>query len=192
MIERLYNNGIILFGDFRLSSGISSPYYIDLRRIYSISPLFKDVIKLYMDKLRLIEHFDVISGIATGSIPLASVLAYLLEKPMIYVRKNRKNFGIGRVVEGFLREGEDAVVIEDVVTTGSSILDAVNAIRGLGGRVEYALAFVDRLQGASQNLHEYNVKLISIYKVTDMLDYLFRRSFIDKEKYLQVLEYIKR
>ena len=192
LIEQLYRSGVVLFGDFKLSSGIWSPYYIDLRKIYSIPYLFKDVVNLYRIKLNDLPHYDVISGIETGSIPLASVLAYTLEKPMIYVRKKRKEFGASRIIEGALNKGDYVVIIEDVVTTGESISEAVDVIRGLGGIVEYALAFIDRMQGASQNLSEKDVKLVSIYKVTDMLDHLFKKGFIDEERYLHVLKYIRR
>ena len=192
LIERLYRSGVILFGDFKLSSGIWSPYYIDLRKIYSIPYLFKDVVDLYRAKLNELPNYDVISGIETGSIPLASVLAYILEKPMIYVRKKRKEFGASRIIEGILNKGDYVIVIEDVVTTGESISEAVDVIRSLGGVVEYALAFIDRMQGASQNLSKKNIKLISIYRVTDMLNHLFKKGFLDEERYHHILNYIKR
>ena len=192
LIERMYRNSIILFGDFKLTSGMWSPYYIDLRKIYSIPYLFRDVVHLYRIKLGELSRYDVISGIETGSIPLASVLAYTLEKPMIYVRKRRKEFGASKIIEGVLNKDDYVIVIEDVVTTGGSVSEAVDAIKSLGGKVEYALAFIDRMQGASRNLSEKGVKLISIYRVTDMLNYLFKKGFVDKERYLHVLRYIKR
>ncbi len=192
LIESLFKSGIVLFGDFKLSSGMRSPYYIDLRKIYSVPFLFRDVVNLYRVKLNELLPYDVLSGIETGSIPIASALAYILEKPMIYVRKKRKGFGANKAIEGILNRDEHVIIIEDVATTGGSIAEAVDVIRSLGGIVDYALAFIDRMQGASENLSMKNVELISIYKVGDIMKYLFRKGFVDEETYNLVMDYIGR
>lgn len=190
-IEDMYRNNIILFGEYKLSSGLTSPYYIDLRRVYSIPTLFKNMATLYLEKLDTVD-FDVVSGIETGSIPIASILAYLLDKPMIYVRRRRKDFGVGKMIEGFLNRGDDVIVVEDVITTGGSVGDAVETIRSMGGKVRYALAFVDRMQGAYNLLKNMGVTLLSIYRVVDIVNYLFKKGFLDRVRYDIVLKYIGR
>ena len=190
LIEALYKEGIIMFGDFRLSSGVWSPYYIDLRKIVSRPRLFKRVVSHYLAMLDEVGGYDVISGIETGSIPLASVLSYLLEIPMIYVRKKRKDFGAGRLIEGSINPGNRIVVIEDVVTTGGSVRYAVESIRRLGGSVDYAVAFIDRMQGAVKNLSEIGVSLISIYRITDIFDVLHEAGLLDDGKYHLVMDYV--
>jgi orotate phosphoribosyltransferase len=181
---------MILFGEFTLTSGIKSPYYIDLRRAISYPSVFRSILSRYVDVLNGLGDYDKLAGIETGSIPIASVLSYVLSIPMIYVRKRRKDFGGGRLIEGVLDEGDKVVVIEDVVTTGGSILYAVDSIREVGGEVDYAIAFIDREQGASSRLGEAGVKLISVYRVSSIVEELYRYGFLDHDSYNDVMDYI--
>ena len=190
LIEALYREGVILFGDFRLTSGAWSPYYIDLRKVISRPRLFKRVVSHYIAALDMIEGFDVISGIETGSIPVASVVSYILDYPMIYVRKKRKEAGAGKVIEGSLNPGSRVVILEDVTTTGGSILRAVEAIRSIGGVVEYAVTFIDRMQGAVKNLAEADVELLPIYRVKDIVEVLHSSGLLEDDRYAVVMEYI--
>ncbi len=190
LIEALYREGIILFGDFRLTSGAWSPYYIDLRMVISRPRLFKRVIAHYLAALDELDGFDVVSGIETGSIPIASVVSYILDYPMIYVRKKRKEVGAGKVIEGSLNPGSRVVVLEDVVTTGGSVLHAVESIRSLGGVVEYAVAFIDRMQGAVENLSRKGVKLLPIYRIRDIVEVLHESNLLENDRYSLVMEYI--
>lgn len=190
LILSLYEIGSISFGDFILASGIRSPYYIDLRRVMSYPDLFRSVIELYKSKLLDIGYYDALSGIETGSIPIASILSYILNKPLLYVRKKPKKYGLNRFLEGVLNSGMRIVVIEDVVTTGRSIMHAVETIRSSGGIVDYAIAFIDREQGASHLLHRNRVKLIPILRVREMFKSLHRNGVIPDEVYAKTMDYI--
>jgi len=187
----LYDNGIILFGEFKLTSGLISPYYIDLRMIYSNPKLLKKVISLYIDKLNKLNDFDIISGIETGSIPLASILSYLISKPMIYIRKKPKGIGTRKMIEGVLRNGDKVVIIDDVSTTGGSIAHAAKVIRDYGGVVKKAIVFIDREQGAKENLLNLDIELDPIISITDIMDALLHAGCIDRERYELVINYIR-
>ena len=191
LIHDLYNNGFIQFGDFTLASGVKSPYYIDMRLALSIPSILRKVVFLYRHEVYTCCKFDVLAGIEVGSIPIASILSYTMDVPMIYVRKRVKEHGLRKYVEGRLEEGSKVLVLEDVSTTGSSIIHAVEKIREAGGVVEDAIVFIDREQGAVENLEKHGVKLHPIYTVTQILDVLYEGGHIDRERYNMVVEYIE-
>lgn len=190
IIKWLYEDGIILFGEFKLTSGLSSPYYIDLRLIYSKPTLLKRIVDLYIEKIRDIEEYDVISGIESGSIALAAILAYRLGKPMIYVRKEAKGFGTGKLIEGKFRIGNSILIIDDVATTGGSIIRAAKAIREAGGVVRDAIVFIDRGQGAYENLAKHGIKLHFILDAPLIMKKLYDMNIIGRETYVKIKNYL--
>ncbi len=127
----LYRIGAIKFGRFKLTSGIESPIYIDLRLAITHPSIYRQLVKSMADLLSGF-NIDAVAGIETAGIPWASMVAYELGKGMIYVRKEAKEHGTARLVEGDLRQGMRVAVIDDVVTTGGSI---IRAIRLLGATV---------------------------------------------------------
>jgi len=190
LIVGLYEIGCFQFGEFVLTSGQKSPYYIDLRKIVSYPDVFRRVVNQYIDRLKGIGGFDVVVGIETGSIPIAAAISYELRVPMVYVRKKRKEVGRGKLIEGDIVEGSRAVIIEDVVTTGGSIARAVEAVRNAGGKVEYAFAFIDRLQGGKERLGGIGVDLIAILNIVDVFEVLLEEGRISPSVYKRVMEYV--
>jgi len=191
IIKELYFRKIILFGDFKLTSGLASPYYIDLRSVYSYPDLFKEIIDYYVFKIDdFKDDVDVIAGIESGSIAIAAVLGYILDKPMIYIRKEPKKIGVMKLIEGVLNEGDKVVIVDDVATTGGSIARGVKAIREAGGYIDRAIVFIDRLQGARENLSRLGVKLYSILDIKDVLNMLYRDGLISPDTRNKILSYI--
>jgi orotate phosphoribosyltransferase len=159
----------LLFGEFTLSSGLKSNYYLDLRRLLGDWSSYKRVLELLAEKvLKEFESFDVVVGVATAGIPWASGLALMLGRGLAYVRSEVKKHGTSRAVEGAPRPGSNCIVVDDVATTGSSL---ENAIRGLEGlcNVVGALVIVDRMQGAGERLREHGVKLVSLLTIEELL-----------------------
>lgn len=160
----------IQFGTFTLASGRISSYYIDLRTIPSYPGAYKTLIEAYGEYLK---HefkgtsYDAIAGIPTAGLTLSSPIALALEKPMIYVRKGEKDHGRGKLVEGVTRPGWRVLVVDDVITTGGSILSAVEAIRAEGCEVETASVVIDRLEGGAGAMKKEGVKL---HAMTDILE----------------------
>jgi len=162
----------ILFGEFTLSSGLKSNYYLDLRRLLGDASSYKRVLELLAEKvLKEFESFDVVVGVATAGIPWASGLALMLGKGLAYVRSEVKQHGTSRVVEGAPRPGSRCIVVDDVATTGSSLENAVGSLEGVCNVVG-ALVIVDRMQGARERLGERGVKLVSLLTVRELLDCL--------------------
>ena len=190
LARELFEKGCIAFGEFTLSAGGKSPYYIDLRKIPSYPDLYDKVTDLYVDVLCKLQ-FDKVIGIATAGIPIAALTAYKLNKPFLYVRKEAKDYGLQKQIEGVLEKGDRVVIVDDVITTGSNIIRAVDAIRSAEAIVDKAIVLVDREQGGFEVLKKLNVELLSIVKASQLVESLHGLKLISDEIYYRVMAYIR-
>ena len=128
----LHQSGAIKFGNFKLSSGKESAYYVDLRVVPSFPHQFRKMIKslqnLISDKIGL-DGFDYIASVPTSGLVIASALAIETVKPLIYIRQKPKDYGTGSLIEGKIAEGSRVILVDDVGTTGHSLLNAIKALK---------------------------------------------------------------
>jgi len=188
----LLRTGSLKFGTFKLSSGILSPYYVDLRLIPSDPKAFRRAIDFYSSILTedVLRRAHRLAGVPTAGIAYAAALAFSLGKPFLYVRRDPKGHGRGRRVEGILLPGDKVLVLDDVITTGMNIVDAVMAIRAEGGVVEDAAVLLDREQGGEANLRKAGVKLHSFATIRRIADGLLARGTIDEEQFKEIVTQI--
>jgi len=193
LAEALFRIGALRFGKFTLASGKRSSYYLDLRVIPSFPEVYAQAIEAYRELADEIgeENFDVVAGVATAGVTISSPLAFLLKKPMVYVRKEEKGHGLGRQVEGATRPGQKALVIDDLVTTGGSVISAIEALRKTGCAVKEAAVLVDRLEGGRANLASIGVKLNSYAQVTELIEILYQGRKMTKGDYEAVDKQIR-
>lgn len=188
----LLHTGSLKFGLFTLSGGRLSQYYLDMRVIPSFPGAFQSATKLFTANARKIEGVDKVGGIPTGGLVWASVLAYNLTKPLVYARKEIKHHGREKMVEGVLTPGEKVLVIDDVVTSGKSILNATASLRAEGGVVENVLVLLDREEGGEEHLKKEGLKLHSVAKISSIAKRLFDIQAINKSQYDNIVESTKR
>lgn len=155
---------------FRLASGNYSPIYVNCRQLIS-SPAFAD---LFAAAARMICEFnklafDVIAGGETAGIPFAAFLARSLGKPMIYIRKAKKDHGIASRIEGSLHSGQRVLLVEDLITDAGSKLSFIDAIKEVGGTVKDVIVIFDRLQGGEAALKSIGIDLYSITNIGTFL-----------------------
>lgn len=189
----LLKTGCLRFGTFKLSSGILSPYYIDLRLIPSDPEAFKKIIQFYSNVLQggLLERSIRIAGIPIAGIAYGAVLSFNLKKPFLYVRKEAKDYGGRRKIEGLLFPGERVLVLDDILTSGSNLLNAVQAIRAEGGIVEDAVVLLDRQQGGVENLKKNGVNVHPYATISEVCSMLLNRGEIEESDYDQITEQIQ-
>lgn len=184
----------IKFGSFRLTSGRLSPYYLDLRVLPSNPEAFHLCIEAYRklaDRVGL-ENFDLLVGVPTAGMVFASALAYRLKKPLAYVRKEAKGWGLKRAVEGKVKPGDRIILVDDLITTGKSLLEAAEALREAEGKVLGAIILIDREEGGVENLSKHGINLHSYTKVTEILKILEAENLLEEAKCREVLDYIKK
>ena len=165
----LQESGAIKFGNFKLSSGKDSAYYIDLRLVPSFPHQFRKMIKSVQNLISEtigLDSFDYIASVPTSGLVIASALAMETVKPLIYIRQKPKDYGTGSLIEGKIPPGSRVVLVDDVGTTGHSLLSAIKALKEAQVMVDSAFVIINRLEGARENLKAEKVKL---YEITDIL-----------------------
>jgi orotate phosphoribosyltransferase len=186
--DELYECGAIKFGEFMLHSGKKSPVYLDMRVVPSWPDIFRRLAMLCTEMANVIGP-DIVAGVATGGVPWATIVAYESRLPLVYVREAKKGHATRKLVEGFLREGSRILLVDDVATTGTSLLEAAKGLREVGGIVSKSLVVVDRGQGAKDRLKEQGIELLSVYTLSQLLDELARRDSL-REKVEVVVKWL--
>ena len=190
----LYEKKIIRFGDFTLASGKKSPYYIDLRLVPSFPHEYRKMIKGLQNLIANdvgFENFHSLVSVPTGGLVVAASLATEIVKPLIYVRKQAKEHGTGKAVEGVTCQDMKLLMIEDVVTSGGSVINAIKSIKEEKMVVTDAYAVIDRMEGATQALQAEDVNLHSLLTINDITQSLFEQKLITEDTLKQVQARIK-
>jgi orotate phosphoribosyltransferase len=166
LVDALREAGAVRFGEFELSHGGTSDYYVDKYRFETDPDALAAVTGAFAERLGGAK----LAGVALGAVPLAAVTSVEAGLPYVVVRKETKEYGTGNRIEGRLATGEDVVVLEDVATTGRSAAEAVEALREAGAEVRRVLVVVDREEGARETLADHGVELDALLTASDLLD----------------------
>ena len=166
LIDALRNADAVQFGEFELAHGGTSEYYVDKYRFETDPRCLETVAEAFADR---IDDDAKLAGVALGAVPLAAATSVVAGVPYVIARKQRKEYGTANLIEGRLEEGEEVVVLEDIVTTGTSLVDAIEALREAGATVERALVVVDREEGGRENVEEAGVELEALVTASELL-----------------------
>jgi orotate phosphoribosyltransferase len=195
MANILFKIDAVKFGVYKLSSGKSSPYYIDLRIIPSFPDAFREICDLYAQYITNeigVKNFDRVAGVPIAGIPFATQIAYNLKKPFLYVRKGIKMHGRERRVEGILVSGDRVLLVDDLVTTGLTLKEATEAVRAEGGVVTQAVAFLDREEGGKQTLEQNGITLHPLLKISEIANALYEIGGLEQENLKTILKQVKK
>ncbi len=172
--------GALQFGDFTLASGKRSSMYVDLRLLVSRPDLMQAAAAAYARELAALQC-DRIAGVPYAALPIGMAVSLASGVPLIYNRKENKSHGLGKDIEGLWQPGERVVIIEDVITTGGSIVSSVELFRAAGLVVEDAIVLLDRQQGGVENLRKAGIRVHSVLALGDVLDLISETGHIPEE-----------
>lgn len=190
LILKLFEINAVKFGEFKLKSGIMSPIYIDLRVTVSYPEALKMVASAMWDKVKDL-NFDLICGVPYTALPIATVMSVEHNKPMIMRRKEVKDYGTRKAIEGKFTAGQNVLVVEDLVTSGSSVFETIEPLQLEGLKVSDIVVLVDREQGGRKHLSEKGYNLHSVITISEMLDVLETEGKLDKEMVTKVKQFIQ-
>jgi len=170
LADALLAVGCVRFGQFTLKSGLQSPIYLDLRQLISTPSLLAQVADAYVALLRELK-FDRLAALPYAALPIGTAISLKGGWPMIYPRKEAKGYGTGAEIEGSYASGEQAVVIDDLATTGGSKFEAIDKLKAAGLAVRDVIVLIDRQSGAREALVEAGYALHAVLTLSQMLDH---------------------
>ena len=168
LVLMLHDIGAVRFGQFELHSGRTSPIYLDLRLLASFPDALRQAAAAYRHQLGVLT-FDLIAATPLAGLPIGTAICLDMNLPLIYPRKKMKAYGMGKQIEGQWQVGQTAVVVDDLITSGDSLLKGITFLKAAGVRVIEAVVLVDREQGGRAALQEQGYHLHSVLTISQLL-----------------------
>jgi uridine monophosphate synthetase len=167
----LHETGCVQFGQFKLKSGLLSPIYLDLRLLVSNPRLLRRVGDVLAERAQTLK-FDLLAAIPYAALPIGVAVSLAMDVPLIYPRKEVKDYGAERSVEGAFKRDQTVLLIDDLITKGHSKLEAIAPLQAAGLQVKDILVLVDREQGGVEELDAHGYAVHAVLTLTQILDVL--------------------
>ncbi|BCL79451.1 orotate phosphoribosyltransferase [Ktedonobacteria bacterium brp13] len=199
LAQTLFDLGGVQFGNFTVSeSAVSSPIFINPKVLISNPTALRVASKLMQQEIDLaqtrrrprVHPFSTIAGVPVGGLLLATAYSLETNIPLIYARSRPEGTG-KRGIEGNYNKGDTVILIDDLITRGSSVLETTKLLEENGLVVKDVIVLIDREHGAAERLHRHNLNLISILKLNVMLTHYMSRGMITEETYRICAEYLR-
>ncbi len=184
-----YKLGIIKFGKFTLKSGIESPFYVDLRPLASDPKILKNLAKYLLEMLSL-DHFDLICGVPYAALPMATAMSLQSEIPLIIKRKEAKEYGTKKMIEGIFEKGQNCLLVEDVITSGKSLLETIPEIENEGISVSDIVVVLDREQGGKELLESKGYRVHTLFKISEIVQLLEEENLLTSEEVVRIQDFL--
>ena len=189
LIEKLFDINAVKFGEFKLKSGILSPIYLDLRVTISYPEVLEQVTEELIKTAEGLEY-DLVVGAPYAAIPMGTVFSLKTKKPMLLLRKESKDYGTKKLIEGNHEAGQTVLVIDDVITDGASKFETIEPLEAENLKVKDVVIFMDREQGGSKKLADKGYTLHTSVTVTEVINHLTEVGKIDEEMKAKCLKFI--
>lgn len=185
----LYDIEAVKFGNFTLHSGKKSRIYLDLRLLASYPQVMRLAAKAYRQVLEKLE-FDLLAATPLAGLPIGTAVSLDMDIPLIYPRQSTKSYGTGKQIEGKWEVGQTAVVVDDLITSGDSLLQGIAFLKAAGLHVNDAVVLIDRQQGGKETLKGEGYRLHSAISISRILAILEENDRLSTKKYDKILKSI--
>jgi orotate phosphoribosyltransferase len=168
LVNQLKSCGAIQYGHFVLTSGAVSDYYVDIKKA-STDPTVLHTISSYMEPIAN-ENYDIIAGMELGAVPLIVALSLQTKIPFVIVRKQKREHGTGKQIEGIPVANKKVLIVEDVTTSGGSVVTTIKILRENKAIIDTVVTVVDRESGAREKIENLNLRFLPLVTVKDILE----------------------
>ncbi len=193
--DALYLSGCLQFGRFKIKSGATSPYYIDLARVLSAPKqlcIIAEVAAKKINQIKATEPINKLASIELKGALIAPSIACNLNLPCVIVRKEEKAYGVtGRIAGADVAKGDNILFFDDVISEGLSKVEGIKPLKDLGANVKHLLVVVNREHGGKEKLEKLGYEVHALAKISDIVNSLYIGKRVSKEQADKVLEYVR-
>jgi uridine monophosphate synthetase len=187
----LHKYGILQFGEFKLKSGIMSPFYIDMRIVQSFPEAFHDIVAVYAELLEGLAAGIKLAGIPEAGTPLATAVGYETHRPLIQPRAKVKEHGKGKLIEGDWQPGDKVAIIDDLVAKGDSKLESIDRFKECDLEVVGFYLLLDREMGGREIVEKAGYKLEAAMTITEVLDILLAEGKLSQAQHDDMIAFTR-
>lgn len=184
-----YKLEIIKFGKFTLKSGIESPFYVDLRPLASDPKILKDLSSFLLNLLSL-EKNDLICGVPYAALPMATAMSLESNIPLIIKRKEAKSYGTKKLIEGVYQKGQTCLLVEDVITSGKSLLETLEEVENEGLKVSDIAVVLDREQGGKELLEKKGYRVHTLFTISEVVQMLSEEGMLTDVEVKRIQDFL--
>lgn len=167
IIKLLKDCKAIKFGNFILTSGANSEYYIDIKKASTNPYILEKITKVLTEYSK---NYDLIAGMELGAVPLIVALSLETKKPYVIIRKTKRHHGTSKQIEGDDVKNKKVLIIEDVTTSGGSVVEAIKILKDQGAILNKVIVVVDRESGARKKIENLGLNLIPILSINEIIE----------------------